>query len=154
MADNEKLKKSNLKYDEAVATTLRILLVDDYPQVRELISNVLEAEGHEVIEAVNTKDALKKISSDHKFDVIISDYNMPPGENGSEIYFQIKKKGLRIPFILISGNYLGIPQEEFKKMDDLYAFLDKPNGVAALISYIQDIQTEKSEKSGYFYGSQ
>jgi len=152
MADYEKQKKSNLKYDEALEATLRILLVDDYPQIRESISNVLVAEGHEVIEAVNTEDALEKISNAHTFDVIISDYNMPPGKNGSEIYFQLKKRGLRIPFILFSGNILGIPKEEFNKMDELYAFLDKPNGIAALVSYIQDIQIEKTEKSGFFHG--
>ena len=151
MKDEKKIR--NLEFQQrALSTPLKILLVDDDPLLRSSVSGLLESEGHTIVEASNTEEALNKIESDHFFDLIVSDYNMPPGKNGSGIYFHLKEKGLRIPFILISGNYLGIPEEEFNKMEELYAFLDKPYGITILVSYIQDIQMEKAEKSGFFCG--
>jgi two-component system chemotaxis response regulator CheY len=54
----------------------RILSVDDSASVRQMVSFTLRKADYEVIEAVDGKDGLAKVSSG-KFDLIITDLNMP-----------------------------------------------------------------------------
>lgn len=52
-----------------------IIIVDDTSSSRRMISSVLKEEGHEVIEAVDGKDALEKLKPSVK--MVITDFNMP-----------------------------------------------------------------------------
>jgi two-component system, chemotaxis family, chemotaxis protein CheY len=54
----------------------RILAVDDSASVRQMVSFTLRKVGYEVVEAVDGKDGLAKVSAG-KFDLIITDLNMP-----------------------------------------------------------------------------
>jgi len=54
----------------------RILTVDDSASVRQMVSFTLRKANYEVVEAVDGKDGLAKVSSG-KFDLIITDLNMP-----------------------------------------------------------------------------
>ncbi len=53
-----------------------ILIVDDSESMRQLISYTLMGAGFKVLEAVDGKDALRKLNGT-KVDMIISDLNMP-----------------------------------------------------------------------------
>lgn len=54
----------------------KILAVDDSSSVRQMVSFTLQNAGYEVAEAVDGKDGLAK-TSQQKFDMIITDLNMP-----------------------------------------------------------------------------
>lgn len=54
-----------------------IMTVDDSATVRQMVSVVLTQSGYEVVEAVDGKDALQKLSGGKKVDMIITDLNMP-----------------------------------------------------------------------------
>ena len=54
----------------------KILAVDDSASMRQMVSFTLKGAGHDVVEAVDGVDALSK-AKDAKFDLIISDVNMP-----------------------------------------------------------------------------
>jgi len=54
----------------------RILTVDDSASVRQMVSFTLRKADYEVVEAVDGKDGLAKVSSG-KFDLIVTDLNMP-----------------------------------------------------------------------------
>lgn len=54
----------------------RILTVDDSTSVRQMVSFTLRKAGYEVLEAVDGQDGLAKASGG-KFDLIITDLNMP-----------------------------------------------------------------------------
>jgi len=55
----------------------RILVVDDYPQIRKLIREALENEGdYEVNEAENGLEALNLLKK-RTYDIVISDVLMP-----------------------------------------------------------------------------
>ncbi|MGB8012751.1 MAG: response regulator [Terriglobales bacterium] len=54
----------------------RILTVDDSASVRQMVSFTLRNAGYEVVEAVDGKDGLGKVSGG-KFDLIVTDLNMP-----------------------------------------------------------------------------
>ena len=54
----------------------KILAVDDSASMRQMVSFTLKGAGHEVVEAVDGVDALEKAKG-NKFDLVISDVNMP-----------------------------------------------------------------------------
>src|SRR5215467_10084755 len=60
-----------------------ILAVDDSTTMRQMVSFTLSNAGHEVLEAQNGDEALK-LAKNNKFDLIITDVNMP-GMNGIEL---------------------------------------------------------------------
>ena len=54
----------------------KILSVDDSRTIRQLVTTVLEADGHEVMTAEDGMAAMQ-LARSHKFDLILSDVNMP-----------------------------------------------------------------------------
>jgi two-component system, NtrC family, nitrogen regulation response regulator NtrX len=64
------------------STTTRILVVDDEPDIREAVRDVLEAslDGASVVTADGGRQALEILSRGH-VDLILTDYKMP-GMNG------------------------------------------------------------------------
>lgn len=66
-----------------------IMTVDDSASVRQMVSFTLKNEGHDVIEAVDGKDALAKLNS--PVDMIITDLNMP-NMNGIELIQSVRSK--------------------------------------------------------------
>lgn len=53
---------------------MRILIVDDMPQIRRMLRRMLGA--HEIVECGNGAEALEVLNKDSKFDVILSDMDM------------------------------------------------------------------------------
>ncbi len=53
-----------------------ILAVDDSASMRQMVAFTLKGAGHDVVEAADGVDALSKAKS-RKFDLVISDVNMP-----------------------------------------------------------------------------
>jgi DNA-binding NtrC family response regulator len=60
-----------------------VLVVDDDPEMRALILDVLQHEGYEVVEAKDGADAVRALRS-RDFDVILMDKNMP-GPTGLDL---------------------------------------------------------------------
>jgi CheY-like chemotaxis protein len=60
---------------------LRILVVEDAPDIREVFSLLLKAEGAEVDVAANGREAFE-LASRQRFDVVLSDLGLPdiPGD--------------------------------------------------------------------------
>jgi CheY-like chemotaxis protein len=92
--------------DEAVGIVPRptglILLVDDYPLVRDTLTDQLEELGHKVLATSCGTDALAILLAREAVDLMITDLSMP-GMNGLTL---IKKAhGLRpsLPAILLTG---------------------------------------------------
>ena len=54
----------------------KILAVDDSASMRQMVAFTLKSAGHDVVEAVDGVDALAKAKG-AKFDLVISDVNMP-----------------------------------------------------------------------------
>ena len=78
-----------------------VLVVDDDPMVREVISAYLGEDGYKVELAVNGRDGLAKFSAG-EFDIVLTDRSMPEME-GDELAREIKKVKPDVPVILITG---------------------------------------------------
>ncbi|MCP3942359.1 MAG: hybrid sensor histidine kinase/response regulator [Desulfobacteraceae bacterium] len=82
---------------------LNILVVDDDPFARKLLSSILEALGHSVSDARDGLDAIEKLDPSGKTDLILSDMNMPK-MNGIELIKHLRENKTQIPIIILTVN--------------------------------------------------
>ena len=61
----------------------KILVVDDEPDIRELLKIVLEKDGYAVIEAENGEQAVELVKSDASLSLVIMDIMMPTMDGGA-----------------------------------------------------------------------
>lgn len=80
--------------------TSRILIVDDNPEIREIVRILLEGEGFDTEEAVDGQTALK-LTREISFDLIILDI-MIPGINGYQTCIEIRKNS-NAPILFLSA---------------------------------------------------
>ncbi|MCP1117790.1 PAS domain S-box protein [Robbsia andropogonis] len=62
-----------------------VLIVDDEPSVRMLITDVLDDLGYTVIEAADSAAGLKILQSNVRIDLLVSDVGLPGGMNGRQM---------------------------------------------------------------------
>lgn len=82
---------------------MRILIADDHTIVREGIKLLL-TESYpfaEIIDVSDSVDLMKRVYKE-KWDVIICDISMPPGDSGLEAIKQIKENSPKTPVIILS----------------------------------------------------
>lgn len=81
-----------------------VLIVDDEPNVRELIRDTLELEDHEVIEAVDGPTALDALRDEPLPDCVVLDIMMP-GISGLDVLTEVRAKPLTkdLPVILLTA---------------------------------------------------
>jgi CheY-like chemotaxis protein/ribosomal protein S27E len=112
----------------------RVLLVDDEPLIRKVISAYLVAAGYVVRAAVDGLDALEKLRAGLP-DLIISDLNMPR-MSGIELLGVVRKRFPQIPVIVISG----VASDEIPKEVTADAYYHKNGfGFEQLLQTISDL---------------
>lgn len=79
----------------------RILIVDDDPNIREVLSVLLGSEGYSVDQAEDGEEALKKVDKDKNIDLVILDIMMP-GMSGVEVCAYIRKKS-PVPVLFLTA---------------------------------------------------
>jgi CheY-like chemotaxis protein len=78
-----------------------VLVVDDEPAVRMLVTEVLEDLGYVAIEAADGPSGLKLLQSDRRIDLLVSDVGLPGGMNGRQLAdaARIGRPALKVLFI-------------------------------------------------------
>ena len=87
---------------DGVPRPARVLVVDDEGVVRALVSRTLEAEGHEVVQAGNGREALEWLAHNHDVDVVLTDVIMPE-LGGRELCERLAADFPDVPVIWMSG---------------------------------------------------
>jgi CheY-like chemotaxis protein len=116
----------------------RVLVVDDYPDAREMYSEYLEFSGFDVIQAVNGIEALQR-AVDAAPDIILMDLSLPVMD-GWEATRRLKEDARtnRIPVVALTGHALaGISEGAMKAGCD--AFVTKPCLPEDLVKEIRKI---------------
>lgn len=82
---------------------IRVLIVEDSTIEAKLTVNLLKKNGYSVVhERVETEDEMVEALEEHKWDIVISDFQMPDFE-GTQALKVFQRYDLDIPFILVSG---------------------------------------------------
>ncbi len=78
-----------------------VLVVDDEPTVRMLVTDVLQELGYSAIEAADSVAGLRILQSDVRIDLLISDVGLPGGMNGRQMADAARQSrpGLKVLFI-------------------------------------------------------
>nr|WP_245438945.1 PAS domain-containing sensor histidine kinase [Methylorubrum zatmanii] len=78
-----------------------VLIVDDEPTVRMLVSDILEDLGYTAIEAGDSATGLKVLQSDVRIDLLVTDVGLPGGMNGRQMAdaARVSRPDLRVLFI-------------------------------------------------------
>jgi putative two-component system response regulator len=79
----------------------RILVIDDEVVIRELVLEILESAGHEVVGAESAEQALTLLD-DEDFDLVVSDVIMP-GLSGLELLEAVRTRRASLPVVLVTG---------------------------------------------------
>lgn len=87
--------------EEVIHSNGEVLIVDDEPEILDLMENLLEMEGFGVLRAESGEEALK-IAKGKSLSVVISDYRMP-GMNGIELITELNKSHSGVPMIIATG---------------------------------------------------
>jgi len=93
-----------------------VLIIDDSEGIRQIVSDTLKTVGYEVIEGIDGKDALSKLTG-QKVHLVICDVNMP-NMDGISFIKEIKKMPdyKFVPIIMLTTE-----SKERKKLEGLSA---------------------------------
>jgi len=112
----------------------RILIAEDQAETREAMVQIATMHGYDV-EAVTNGVDLLTVASDKKFDVVITDLNMP-GLNGASATEIMKLQGDTTPFIALTG----LSQERVSLVQDTFTrIFYKPINVKEVFEYIESL---------------
>ena len=116
-----------------------IMIVDDAASMRGLISLTLKNNGYEVIEASDGKEAIKRLSSAGKVDLIITDLNMP-NMDGIQFIKTVKgdSKYRFIPVVMLTTESQDAKKEE-GRLAGAKAWIVKPFKPEVLVGVVKKI---------------
>ncbi len=119
-----------------------VLVVDDEPSVRMLVTEVLQELGYTAIEAEDGRSGLKILETHRRVDLLITDVGLPGGLNGRQLADAARttRPGLKILFITGYAESAVIGQESLAAGMHIIA---KPFVLETLAGRIQDIISER-----------
>jgi two-component system, cell cycle sensor histidine kinase and response regulator CckA len=117
----------------------KILVVEDDPEVRQLVSKALRGQGYEVLTANNGEEGLRTVATQQgaAIRLVITDVIMPRmgGQKMAEM-LQADSPGLRI---LFTSGYTDDAIAHHGLIDARIAFLSKPYSIAALARKVREL---------------
>ncbi|MBI4594589.1 MAG: response regulator [Candidatus Rokubacteria bacterium] len=120
----------------------RCLVVDDDPQVRDMIRDILSNAGHQVVLAVDGSDGVEKFKAD-RFDVVISDLAMPK-LNGLQLARVCKALRPAVPVVMLTGWGVLLTEDELAEhgVDEV---LSKPVRMDQVLSTVAAVRERSGE---------
>lgn len=113
---------------------LLILVVEDEPALRALVSSVLREEGYIVIEARNGQEALDLLAQADA-NLVVLDLSMPI-MNGWEFVRKARVEYPRLPILVMTAQYRA--HAEIKELGAV-GFLSKPFDLSALLDTVASL---------------
>jgi CheY-like chemotaxis protein len=116
---------------------VRILVVDDDPDILEYFVDVMQRMGLSCDTAASADDALRLVEQNSAYDICFVDWKLP-GMNGIELTSKLKSRELdRVVVIMISATEWSVIEEDAKKAG-VDKFLPKPLFPSALADVINE----------------
>ena len=130
--------------DEIKKPQIKILIVEDNQDSRELVVKVLKNKGYQMIEAVDGEEALEK-TADHKPNIILMDISIPKLD-GYEVAKRLKehKEFKKIPIVALTAHAMRGDREKFISVG-FEGYISKPINVHELPNQIRAYLKGKRE---------
>ena len=88
---------------DSAPNRLTVLAVDDEPLIRELLMCVLDMLGYMYLTAASGEEALERLRSGAKVDLLISDIRMP-GMDGTALAREVRELMPDLPILFVSAH--------------------------------------------------
>ncbi|GGK35382.1 PAS/PAC sensor hybrid histidine kinase [Pseudomonas koreensis] len=121
-----------------------ILVVDDEPTVRALLTEVLGDLGYNVIEAADSVVGLKVLRSDAQIDLLITDVGLPGGMNGRQLADAGREIRPNLTTLFITG-YAENAVIGAGQLGPGMQVLTKPFAVDTLVARVSDLMSVRAE---------
>ncbi len=114
----------------------RILVVEDDPELLEVLAEILESEGVIVAIARGGIEALERLAAGFYPSAVITDLMMPAG-SGEELLEDLRRQpwAAGLPVVAISASQLMLRRVETRAT----ALLEKPFSIAALLDVLRRV---------------
>ncbi|EEG07127.1 sigma-54-dependent transcriptional regulator [Pseudogulbenkiania ferrooxidans] len=123
----------------------RVLVVDDEPDIRELLELTLIKMGLEVVTAASVGDACRQLSR-QPFDLALTDMRLPDGE-GLAVVEHIGQAGLDVPVAVITA-YGSADNAVAAMKAGAFDYLQKPVSLAQLRTLVQSALALEGRAAG------
>jgi DNA-binding response OmpR family regulator len=115
---------------------MRVLLVDDEPELVHTMAERLEIRDFEVDAVTSGAEALVKVKTED-YDVVVIDLKMP-GMSGHAVMTAVRAEHPRLPIILLTGHGAAEDDEDGADLDQACAYLFKPVNIDELIKTMHE----------------
>jgi len=115
---------------------MRILVVEDHQDTREVLTGLLRRWGYDVSPAESLKSGLNRLETEPPVDVILSDIALPDG-TGYALVGEARRRGKRVLAIALSG-YVYPSDVRVAKLTGFDHHLSKPCDCHYLRAILED----------------
>ena len=121
-------------------------MVEDEEALREMVAQVLKAQGYKVLTAVSGRHALEVWErANQPVDLLVTDMVMPEGIMGGELAERLLAQNPRLKVIYTSGYSPGMAGKEVSLMEGRN-FLPKPYSIGKLAQFVRDCLDAPAQK--------
>src|ERR1700739_1587726 len=121
---------------------MRLLLVEDEPEIQDFLKQPLANAGYEVDAAKDGRSAIQ-LASGTKYDVLIVDLGLPD-QDGIDLILQLRRSGISSPVLILSAR---------RSVDDRVKgleqggddYLTKPFALAELLARLRSLMRRSAE---------
>lgn len=120
---------------------MKILEVDDNPDIIQFVQLTVESLGHEFDSAPGGREGLEKIRNE-KYDLVFLDLSMPDF-TGMDVIDALIEEGImdKQPIVLFTASYLGLEKlEQELQKKGVTSVLTKPADIDQIIEKINEIE--------------
>ncbi len=99
---------------------LKVLVIDDEDVVREVLSDLLDEQGHTVFQTATGADGISVLEREGPFDVVFTDLSMP-GMDGWAVARHVREKFRVVKVVLVTGYGVSVtaPNDETGLVDSI-----------------------------------
>jgi CheY-like chemotaxis protein len=135
------INRKSRRHPRSEARTINILCVEDYPAVADAVKETLEELGWKVELCADGTEAMRKIESKARYQLLILD-NQLPGKDGLELARRARAlpHRRRTPIIMLSASDV----ERDALRAGVNAFLRKPQDIGRLSAMVTRLLTKKT----------
>jgi len=124
-----------------------ILVVEDVPNILELLEVTLRFKGYQVVTARNGEEALEKVKQERPA-LVITDILMPTMDGYAFVYaLRTDPANLNIPVIFLSATYVTPEDKAFAMSLGAMQFIEKPIDTEEFLLTIAELMMQKQPTS-------
>lgn len=116
-----------------------LLVVEDIPDILNLLETTLQFKGYRVVTAQNGEEALKLIQTEYPA-LIVADILMPKMDGFSLVHrLRIKPETRHIPVIFLSATYVAPEDKAFALSIGVTRFIEKPVNMDTFLPAVEKL---------------